>query len=148
MNEYDLDILKLAGQGYCCSQIIIQMALDVQGVQNPGLIRAMSGLCEGITGSRGTCGALAGAAALLGYYAGKGSVDETENERLPLMLSELSQWFEGHCSGSFGGIRCMDIVGEGEPDSAVCGGLISACYGRALTLLVENGFDPGRIEFE
>lgn len=54
--KIDLDILKLAHQGFCCSQIVLQLALDLQGQSNPGLIRAMAGLCHGFSGTRGTCG--------------------------------------------------------------------------------------------
>ena len=143
MNDYDLDILKLARQGYCCSQIVLHLALDLQGQENPGLIRAMSGLCHGFSATKGgACGALTGAACLLAYYAGKGRADEEAHNRLPLMQSELTEWFEDYAVTRFGGINCTDIVSDGRPDTAVCGGLVSECYGRAMTILVENGFDP------
>lgn len=143
MNEYDLDIFRLAGEGYCCSQIIIQMALEVQGVENPGLIRAFSGLCHGFPATKGSCGAITGAACLIGYFGGKGHSAEDENERLPLMLSELSDWFEEFAASRFTGIRCADIVDTGTPDSSICTNLIAECYGKAMTILIENGFDPG-----
>jgi Putative redox-active protein (C_GCAxxG_C_C) len=142
MNEYDLDILKLAHQGYCCSQIVIQMALDLQGLNNPGLIRAMSGLCHGFTSTNGACGALTGAACLIAYYGGKGKPEEEAHERLPLMLSELAQWFEEYAGSRFGGINCTDIVKDNRPDTTICGGLVAECFGRAMTLLTDNGFDP------
>lgn len=145
MNEYDIDILRLAGAGYCCSQIVMQLALEVEGRENPGLIRAMSGLCHGFPVMDGTCGALNGAACMLAYYAGKGRADEEESDRLPLMLSELGDWFKDYASGRFSGIKCSDIVVDGRIDSTICGGLVSECYGKALTILVENGFDPGSI---
>ena len=142
MNDYDFDILKLARDGYCCSQIVLHLALDLQGRENPGLLRAMSGLCQGFSAAKGACGALTGAACLLAYYGGKGRADEEANERLPLMLTELVQWFELLAAPRFGGIHCSDIVGDGTPDNAICSGLVGDCYGKAMTLLVENGFDP------
>ena len=142
MNDYDFDILRLAGQGYCCAQIVVQLALEVQGKENKGLVRAMSALCHGFPYNTGICGTLTGAACLLGYYAGKGAPEEEENERLVLMLTELGEWFERQYGSLYGGISCRDIVDEGKPDTAVCGGLVSACYGQAMTILVENGFDP------
>ncbi len=145
MSDYDIDIIKLAHQGFCCTQIIIQMALDLQGTANPGLIRAMNGLCHGEVGTQGPCGALAGAACLIAYYRGKGSAEADADERLPLMLAELSQWFYQYASRRFGGINCSDIVGDGEPDRSVCGGLVAECYGRAMAILTENGFDPSRL---
>ncbi len=146
MNEYDVDILRLASAGFCCSQIVMQLGLEVQGVSNPGLVRAVSGLCHGFPATSGACGAVTGAACLLGYFAGKGASDADENERLQLMLSELSEWSEEYLSSQFGGIRCADIVTDGSPDTTVCGRLISDCYGRAMTLLIENGVDPGNAD--
>ena len=145
MNEYDLDILRLHTQGFCCAQIIVQMALDMQGVENPGLVRAMSGLCVGFSSPQGACGALTGAACLIAYYAGKGTAGEEKHERLPLMLAELSEWFEAYAGERFGGISCTAIVPDGKPDVGVCGGLVGLCYGQALTILVENGIDPGAV---
>jgi hypothetical protein len=142
MNEYDLDILKLKNQGYCCSQIVLHMALDIQGTRNPGLMRAMTGLCRGYSSELGPCGALTGALCLLAYYAGKGRADEEADERLPLMLSELVHWFEKDATARFGGSNCAQIVSDFKPDLAICGGLISGCYGQALTMMVENGIDP------
>ncbi len=140
--EYDFDILKLAHQGYCCSQIVMQLALDLQGLENPGLVRAMSGLCNGFSAGKGACGALTGAACLIAYYAGKGNASEEAHDRMPLMLSELTTWFEEYSTARFGGINCGDIVSEGQPNATICGGLVSLCFGRAMTILVENGFDP------
>lgn len=142
MNEYDLDILRLHGQGFCCAQILMHMALDMQGVENCELVRAMSGLCMGFSSPRGACGCLTGAACLLAYYAGKGRADEQPDDRLPLMLAQLSEWFEGYVAERFGGIACSDIVPEGKPNAAICGGLIGDCFGRVLTILVDNGIDP------
>ena len=50
MNEYDLDILRLGGQGYCCAQIVVLLALEMQGVENFGLVRAMAGLWPWLVG--------------------------------------------------------------------------------------------------
>jgi hypothetical protein len=142
MNEYDLDILRLKNQGYCCTQIVLHLALDAQGTRNPGLIRAMSGLCRGSLSTQGSCGALTGAVCLIGYYAGKGQADQEANERLPVMLSEITHWFEEYASARFGGSTCADIVDDFKPDMTICGGLISECFGQAMTILVDNGIDP------
>jgi hypothetical protein len=142
MNEYDLDILKLKNKGYCCSQIVMHLALNVHGTSNPGLIRALSGICRGFLSARGACGALTGAACIIGSYAGKGKDDEEAHEQLPQMLSELGRWFEEYAVPRFGGINCADIVSDFKPDMAICGGLIAECFGRAMTILMDNGFDP------
>lgn len=141
MNDYDLDILRLGAQGYCCSQILLLMALELQNRKNPGLVRAMQGLCDGFPRGKGVCGAVSGAACLISYYAGREG-DQQADERLPLMLDQLAEWFEEQCSPRFPGISCSDITGNKKPDKMVCGELVSASYAKAMTLLVENGFRP------
>lgn len=143
MNEYDLDIMRLGGQGFCCAQIVVLLALEMQGEENPGLVRAMSGLCNGCASSMCTCGVLTGGACLLAYYAGKGTPEEQKSDKLPLMLEELSDWFNGYAGELYGGITCDVIVPDGKPDQQKCGSLLSECYGQILRILVDNGFDPG-----
>jgi hypothetical protein len=142
LNEYQLDIVKLARQGFCCSQIVMQLALDQQGQSNPGLIRAVSALCHGVVGTDGTCGTVTGAACLIAYYAGKGTPDEEASRLLPVMLVELADWFKDYGTTRFGGINCSDIVKDNQPDATVCGGLVSECFGKAMVILMENGIDP------
>ncbi len=136
-------ILPLAQKGYCCSQIILLLSLQAQGIENPALIRAASGLCHGIGGTGHTCGALTGAACMLGLYAGKGTDAEEENERLLLMLNSLAEWFTEYTT-EFGGSRCTDILGESvvQPDPNICGRLIADTMDQAMTILSDNGFDP------
>jgi hypothetical protein len=121
----------------------MQLALEVQGVENRGLVRATAGLCHGFPEMDGTCGAVTGAACLLAFYGGKGSADEDESDRLPLMLADLASWFKEYSASRFSGITCSDIVEGGKLDAVICGGLVSECYGKAITILVDNGFDPG-----
>lgn len=141
MNEYALDILRLAGQGYCCSQILLLMALELQDKRNPGLIRALQGLCDGFPRGKGVCGAATGAACLISYYAGKGG-DRQADKNLPLMLDQFAEWFEEQCSPRFSGISCRDITGDAQPDKVICGELIGQSYANAMGLLIENGFRP------
>ena len=139
-----LRILPLAQQGYCCSQIILLLGLEAQGQSNPALIRAASGLCHGIGGAGHSCGALTGAACLLGLYAGKGQDHEEENERLPLMLETLTHWFVEQVSSQYGGIACPDILGAKStlPNPDICGRLIADTLDQSISILMDNGFDP------
>ena len=57
-----LRMLKLASQGFHCSQILILMGLDAQGKQNADLVRAMEGLAGGVGFCGDICGALTGGA--------------------------------------------------------------------------------------
>jgi len=109
MGDESMRMMELALQGYSCSQILILMALEAQGKDNPELVRAMSGLVGGLGCGR-VCGALTGGCCVLGFYAGKGSSEESANDRLPLMLTELVEWFEQEFKPLYGGVNCSEIV--------------------------------------
>lgn len=144
MNEIDAAILRLSGQGYCCSQILLRLALDMQGRDCPALIRAASGLCNGLGAGSGTCGALTGGACVLGLYAGKGEDGDEAHPRLALMLSELEEWFTHEACAEHPGIRCEDILGGQNriPDMQVCGRLVTQTWHQVLNILQEQGCDP------
>lgn len=144
MNDIEITLLRLSGQGYCCSQILVLLALAMQGRENPELVRAAAGLCNGLGQGAGTCGVLTGAACVLGMFAGKGSDAESTDNRLPVMLADLTEWFADQaCQGS-PGIRCEDILGGPamQPDPARCGRLVRDAWARTLEILVQEGFDP------
>ena len=69
---------ELKQQGFFCSQVLMQLALDLQGRDNAPLVRAMHGLAGGLGFMGETCGAPTGGACVLGLYAGKGTADEPE----------------------------------------------------------------------
>lgn len=142
MDDQQLHLLELTQRGYSCSQILLLLGLELQGKENPDLLRAMSGLTRGTTSGQGTCGTLTGAACLLGLYAGKGDDDELENERLPGMLEELWEWFEEGYGSRYGGIRCCEILADGAPETERCGPLVLETFRKALEILSANGFDP------
>ena len=142
MNDEMLRMITLAGQGFYCSQILLFMGLEAQGKSNPDLIRAMAGLAGGLGFTGDTCGALTGGACLLGLYAGRGTPEEQEDERLNLMISELVDWFSERFGKLYGGIRCDAILGD-DPRSRTtkCPNLVFGTYEKAKALLVEYGFD-------
>jgi len=143
LNDVSLRILQLSGQGYGCSQVLMQLALEARGEDNPGLVRAMAGLEYGCGGGRATCGALTAACCVLALYAGRGG-DASGTERLPLMLHALSDWFEERAGGPHGGISCEAIVGAEGPAAARqrCGAIVADTYSQLLEILAANGFDP------
>ena len=69
-------MLELSGQGFYCAQILLILALEAEGKENPDLVRAMSGLNGGLGFSGNVCGALTGGCCLLGYFCGKGEAEE------------------------------------------------------------------------
>lgn len=93
MDNTAIQILQLGGQGFCCSQILISLALEDMGEENVPLVRAMAGLCEGYAFNN-LCGVANGAACVLALYLAKGSVEEQSDERFPLLLSQFMEWFK------------------------------------------------------
>ncbi len=143
MNDEMLRMMTLAGEGFSCSQILLTMGLEAQGKSNPDLIRAMAGLAGGLGFSGDTCGALTGGACLLGLYAGKGLPDESEDEKLNLMVGELVEWFKDEFGNLYGGIRCETILGDDPGNRTTrCPGLTAGTWEKVKALLLENGFDP------
>jgi hypothetical protein len=143
LNDVSLRILQLSAQGFGCSQVLMQLALEARGEDNPGLVRAMAGLEYGCGGGRATCGALTAACCVLALYAGGGGAAGA-SERLPLMLQALSDWFEERAGGPHGGISCEAVVGQEGPAAARqrCGTIVADTHSRLLEILAANGLDP------
>jgi C_GCAxxG_C_C family probable redox protein len=138
-------MVQLAGKGYCCSQILMILALEEQAKSEPDLVRSMAGLCHGVGGSGGVCGVLTGAACVLSLYGAKGSDEEQADRCLPLMLTELVDWFTDEVSPQYGGILCSEIMGDADVrtlDLKRCGNIAIETYDKIMQILVDNGFDP------
>jgi C_GCAxxG_C_C family probable redox protein len=105
-------------QGFNCSQIIIKMGLDLQGKENPDLVKEMQGLAGGLGYTGDVCGVLTGAVCLLGIYAGKGKPGMEDDPRLLLMIEELLKWFEKEYGKTYGGIHCSEIVNDNSKKMA------------------------------
>ncbi len=129
-------------QGFYCSQILMLLALEMQGKENVDLVRAMHGLSGGIGFSGDTCGALTGGACLLGLYAGKGLPEEEEDLKLNFMIIELVNWFKEGYGKEYGGIMCQNILAGNSQNKAVrCPLIVAETFQKVKDLLVENGFD-------
>ena len=135
-------ILKYGGQGFYCSQVLIMMALDLRGEENPDVIRCMHALSGGIGFLGHNCGALTGGACLLGYYAGRGTVEDEEDDRLTLMLIDLVNWFQEQFGAEYGGINCEQILAGRKDEYTVrCPVIIQSVFQKCKELLVDYGFD-------
>lgn len=146
----DLDRMKeLKQQGFFCSQILMTLGLELQGKENPELIRAMNGLAGGLGFSGETCGALTGGACLLGVYAGKGASTEEENLRLNFMIEDLVKWFKQGYGQEYGGIRCETILsGVSNGQATRCPVMVAGTFQKVKELLVENGFDLAGSDYD
>ncbi|MFH1156940.1 MAG: C-GCAxxG-C-C family protein [Pseudomonadota bacterium] len=143
MDTTTLHMMQLGKKGYTCSQILVQMGLELRGEDNPALVRAMTGLAYGCGAGAGTCGALTGGCCLIALFAGKGSDEEQASDRILLMLTELSDWFSEQVGQQYGGMECQAIVGdEGPSASAIrCGDIVVRTYGKVLEILAANGIE-------
>jgi C_GCAxxG_C_C family probable redox protein len=141
MADEDFRVAELALKGYKCSHILVQLGLDAQGASNPELLRAMSGLANGM-GDGLTCGALTGGCCLIGMYAGMDGEGRDEHPRLPLMLEEYTQWFREEFGKRYGGIDCAQIM-QDDPRlrTGRCPGLILEAVRQAMAILAANGFE-------
>jgi hypothetical protein len=144
MDDTMFHMLQLAHKGYSCSQILMLLALEARGEQNPSLVRAAAGLAYGCGTGKVACGVLTGGSCVLSLFAGKGSDEEQESDKLLLMLQELADWFDERVGGRYGGIECRAIVGEEGPDAARqrCGEILAETYAKVMEILISKGFDP------
>ena len=143
MDETAIHIMQLAAQGFCCSQIMIKLALMDMGEDNIPLVRTMAGLCEG-SGAGDLCGVASGGVCVLALYAGKGSAKEDAHDRFPLLLSQFMDWFKEN-STSWGGIRCDEILAfNGGRKPEVCGNIMLRARETLLGILAESDIDPSQ----
>lgn len=130
-------VMEQLQKGHHCSQAMVQMALDLQGKEDPLLVRAVGGLGGGMFAQR-TCGTLTGAVCALSTY-----VPRAEGEPEPVlyqqMAKELVEWFEAEN----GSLECRDLV-EFQKDKimAFCPGLMARTFEKILEILEKNGIDP------
>jgi len=136
-------MIQLAENKYNCSQIMMVLALEQEGRENPELVRAMSGLGDGCGFFQETCGIMTGAASILAWHAGKGADDEKESEKLLPMLEDLGDWFQQEIAAKYAGTRCREIVGDRvgtEDGKQICGSIIFQTFGKVNEILTSNDF--------
>lgn len=90
-------IMELRLKGYCCSQIIMSIALNRFHMDNPEIIKAMHGLCDGFH-CKGTCGIVTAAACVFALAEEEGSI------------TDFTEWFEDR----YGSLICEELI-EDDP---------------------------------
>ena len=93
------EIFTLKMNGYCCSQIVMDMGLRRLGRENPDLIEAMAGLCYGAKCGR-LCGVVSAAVCLL-------CLADSRAESKGL-IQEFLDWFED----AFQELDCEALLGD------------------------------------
>lgn len=141
MSEESFRVAELLIDDYKCSHILMRLALEAQGRDDPDLVRAMSGLALGM-GQGFNCGALSAGCCVIGYYAGRGGYGEREHPELAVMLDDFTGWFNAAATGQYGGIDCSDIMqfDEGLKHER-CPALILATWAKIKETLADHGVD-------
>jgi len=131
-------MLELSQQGFFCSQIMILLALEGEGKENPDLVRALGGLTGGLGFSGKICGALTGGCCLIAYFAGQGEPDEMPDQHCNEMIQSLVTWFEKEYGTTYGGCDCKDIL-EDDPANKIirCPQVVEAVYTYVMEELIK-----------
>ena len=133
MNDTAMRIRRLAGQGYCCSQIMVQMGLEARQEENPELLDAVAGLCGGLYSGL-CCGILTGAACLLSLF--------DKNKAASDLIPKLVEWFQMTCQPSYGGICCNDILQKNPMNRFErCPRIMEETVEKCRTLLADIGYE-------
>jgi hypothetical protein len=133
MNNTAKEIRRLSAEGYCCSQIMVQMGLSAKGDENPELLDAVAGLCGGLYSGL-CCGILTGAACLLSLY--------DRNNARSNMIPRLVEWFKSTYAPCYGGIDC-DAIMDDNPMNALerCPKMMEETFEKCRELLTEFGYE-------
>lgn len=149
MDDTAFKIFKLSASGFCCTQIMMRLALDEEEKENMDLIRAVNGLCKGIGDAQKTCGVLTGGIGIIGLYAGKGEEREYTKEGYSLMLDEYLEWFDE----AFESTQCLDLIGvtkftdaNNQSYMVKCGDILMKSYYKIQGILTEHGYEFGSRE--
>jgi len=149
MDEKAFELFKLVSEGYCCSQIMLKLALDMEELENDDLLRVVRGLCKGIGGSQKTCGVLTGGIGIFGLYAAKGKADEWNKDNYGSMVKDYMDWFEQR----FKSTECVDLIGvyqftdeNNQTYPVKCGDILLESFEKVVEILQDNGYVFGNRE--
>ncbi|MDR0882277.1 MAG: C-GCAxxG-C-C family protein [Candidatus Adiutrix sp.] len=150
IDDTQMMVMELAGQGYSCAQIVMLGGLRLMGRENPDLVRAMAGLANGASCGE-ICGALTGGLCLIGVHTAKGLDEERPVLGARMVTNALIKWFRQEklkgqvapdCAAIFEAKGCEY---DGEMNSAVgCGELVADTWTKVIQLLQENNLDPAQ----
>lgn len=94
-------------KGYNCAQAVACTYCDLVGVDEETMFKMMEGFGLGMGGMQGTCGAISGAAALIGMKNSKGHMDPTsKGNTYKIARQALNQFIEKN-----GSVVCSELKG-------------------------------------
>ena len=130
MADIDVRVHELGLQGLCCTQIMVQLALEERGEHNQQLIDSTGVLCLGLFDGL-VCGALTGGALAMAVLAGERPDG--------VLVAELVDWFRT----TYGMIDCDVFTGD---DASLqftrCPAMVAATYAEMRELLDAHGLLP------
>lgn len=92
-----------------CSQVLAMVGQEKLGVSDPSVIKALGAFGGGIGGTGNVCGALVGAASVIGTLYSRSSLEEKENPRMWAATKAVMQHFET-LTAPHGGVNCCQIA--------------------------------------
>jgi hypothetical protein len=129
--DVDIRVSELGLQGRCCTQIMVQLALDERGEENAQMADAVGALCLGLFSGIG-CGALSGGALAMWLLAGV-PVDGA-------LVEDLVEWFRER----YGATDCDALLaGDASARFSKCPSMVAETYAEARQLLVTRGLLRG-----
>lgn len=127
--DYQSQAVYLA-RTYCCTEALVRFGLWLKNEENPLLVKASCGLCNGMF-SGFNCGALTGGCMLLSMF------DRTLAARV--MIPELTEWFDSVYGIEYGSINCEDLRGDSpKATTEFCRPLICAVAEKCVEILENN----------
>lgn len=132
-------IMELLQNGFHCSQVMMQLSLDIRQMEEPFTIRALGALGGGMFARR-TCGTLTGGVAMISSYFPR-TAGEPEPMEYREAAKKLVEWFEEEN----GSIECKDIIEHDmEIILQVCPKIMEKTFLKCLEILEGCGVDPYR----
>jgi C_GCAxxG_C_C family probable redox protein len=101
--------IELFTQRLHCSQVLALVGLEKLGINDPSVIKALGAFGGGIGGTGNICGALVGAASVVGSLYSRSSLEEKENPRMWAATKAVMKNFE-ELTAEYGGINCCQIA--------------------------------------
>ncbi len=92
-----------------CSQVLAMVGLEKLGLDDPSVIKALGAFGGGIGGTGNICGALVGAASVIGSLYSRSSLEEKENPRMWAATKAVMKHFN-ELTAEHGGINCCQIA--------------------------------------
>ncbi len=142
MDALLFELLPYVRQGYNCSQLLLVLAQQAAGEENPALLASVRGLGHGIGQSGGPCGLLSAGAVALTWLASP--VAEEPHPMLDAMLNDYATWFMERiqdCGTSCDAIARSLAASSGQsvetgskPPMELCGELLCKCWAKIMEI--------------